>query len=94
MVTLCQDRKIGQAGSAGQAKEHIKTSVNITKKAVTDTNGSHKVPTDTPTEFKFGDAAADIQRRREEREHREREKEAQNQATIEETTHSAEVGVA
>ena len=29
-----------------------------------------EVPTDTPTEFKLGDAAADIQRRREEREQR------------------------
>ena len=31
-----------------------------------------KVPTDTPTEFELGDAAADIQRRREDREQRER----------------------
>ena len=29
-----------------------------------------EIPTDTPTEFEFGDTVADIQRRREEIEHR------------------------
>ena len=56
-----------------------------------------EVPTDSIPEFELGDMAADIQRRREEREARQRVEEAQKQrekAMREETTHSAEEGVA
>ena len=55
------------------------------------------VPTDTPTQFEFGDTVADIQQMREEREAREREEEAQKQREEvgrEESKHSAEEGVA
>ena len=38
-----------------------------------------EVSTDTPTNFKFRDTAADIQRRREERQQRDREEEGQKQ---------------
>ena len=51
-----------------------------------------EVPTYTPTEFEFGNMAADIQRGREEREAGESEEEAQKQreeARRQETTHSA-----
>ena len=56
-----------------------------------------EVPTDTHPEFELGNTAADIQGRRVEREAREREEEAQRpreEARREETTHSAEKGVA
>ena len=56
-----------------------------------------EVPIETPPEFELGDTVADVQQRREEREAREREEEAQKQreeARREETTHSAEGGVA
>ena len=63
-----------------------------------------EVPTDTPTEFKLGDTAADIQKKREVKKQREREgggrteltegSEEREEAIREEPTRSAEEGVA
>ena len=53
-----------------------------------------EVPTDTPTEFKLGDTAADIQDGGGRRENRERWGREREEARRKETTHLREDGVA